>query len=89
MIKGLKEKLSKTRKSIQDKLDDILRSGKDREIILDELMEALILSDVGYETTEKIIAAVRADIKKSDSPESIRSALHAALTGLLLPYSRD
>ncbi|MBU1186242.1 MAG: hypothetical protein KJ908_05050, partial [Acidobacteria bacterium] len=27
VIKGLKEKLSKTRKSIQDLLDDVLRSG--------------------------------------------------------------
>ncbi|MBU4253081.1 MAG: signal recognition particle-docking protein FtsY [Acidobacteria bacterium] len=89
VIKGLKEKLSKTRKSIQDLLDDVLRSGRDRDLILDELTEVLILSDIGYATAEKIIAAVRTDIRKSDSVDSIRSALQAALTGLLLPYSGD
>ena len=89
VIKALREKLTKTRKSIQDKLDDLLRSGKDKDILLDELMEVLILSDVGIATAEKIIASVRENIKKKDSPDSIRSALHAALRGLLEPYSHD
>lgn len=50
---------------LQEKIEDVIfqRPEIDEEM-LEELEEALILSDIGMETTEKIIGQLRTDIKK-------------------------
>ena len=72
MIGSLREKLARTRQAFQEKVGSLFTSGKRREEILDELAEALILADVGAPTAEKIIEAVAARTRKTESPKPSR-----------------
>jgi fused signal recognition particle receptor len=83
MIGSLREKLARTRQAFQEKVGSLFTSGKRREEILDGLAEALILADVGAPTTEKIIEAVSARTRKSDSPEALEKALKEELVEIL------
>ena len=53
----LKENLKKTRQNIDVKFSNIFASKKDIEEILEDVEEALILSDVGAITSAKICNA--------------------------------
>ncbi len=75
MLIELRSKLSRTRETLKGKLDELLKSGKTRDEMLDELAESLILSDVGVRTTEKIITSIKSESKKSDSLLDIQALL--------------
>jgi fused signal recognition particle receptor len=79
---NLREKLSRTRRAFQ-KIDELLRSGKQREEILEDLAEAMILADVGVATTEKILESLRAKTGKGDSSRDLEAALKAELEAVL------
>lgn len=66
----LKNGLSKTKTSFDEKINNVF-SGfrKVDEELLEELEEALIMSDVGTETTLKIIENLRNKIKKENIQE--------------------
>jgi fused signal recognition particle receptor len=87
MLKRLKAKLSKTSSALRLQFDELLASGKNREDILEELMEILILADLGIGTTERIIAAIRARSLKTDGFPAIKEHLEQELISLL--SSRD
>ncbi len=97
MIVNLKAKLTRTRKSFTGKFDELLHSKKNREEILDELTESLLLSDVGINTTENIIESIRQKSKKTDSFLTIKKILEYELinrlsqfpTGFYPDYSRS
>lgn len=61
----LTEGLSKTTENIMEKIGDVIlgRPAIDEDM-LEELEEALILSDIGMDTTERIIEKLRSDIKQ-------------------------
>ncbi len=80
---NLKIKLSRTREIFKDKIEDMLQGSKDREKILDDLTEILLLSDAGLPTTEKIIHSVREKTRKSDSFSVIKKALEQEIIDLL------
>ncbi len=80
---NLKEKLFRTRETIKGKLDELLASQKNLEEILDELLETLILSDVGIPTTEKIIQELRQSSKKTDSLTQLKTQLQQILISIL------
>jgi fused signal recognition particle receptor len=79
MFGTLREKMAKTRSAFKQRLDALVKSGKPREEILDDLAEALILADVGVNATEKIIASLRERTRKTDAFPEIREALKADL----------
>jgi fused signal recognition particle receptor len=83
MFRNLRQTLAKTRAVFKGRLDDLLRSGKPREEILDDLAETLILADVGAATTEKIIEAVRERTRKGDSIPAVEAALKEEIVALL------
>jgi len=89
MISNLGTKLSRTRENLKVKFDELLKSGKTRDDILDELGEILILADVGWDTTEKIIERLRGKSKKSDSFLIVKDLLDKEITKILseFPYS--
>ncbi len=89
MIGNLREKLSKTRETFKDKFSEFLRSDKNREEILEELSEAMILADVGVSTTEKIINSIMEKSKKNDSFPIIKSLLEEEITIILSRLSSD
>ena len=56
----LKDGLSKTKNSFDEKINNVFSNfRKVDEELLEELEEALIMSDVGVETSTKIIANLR------------------------------
>ena len=64
----LKEGLNKTKKSFDEKINNVFSAfRKVDEEFLDELEEALIMSDIGMETSVKIIENLRQRIKKEKS----------------------
>jgi fused signal recognition particle receptor len=84
---NLREKLFRTRRAFQ-KIGQLFRSGKQREEILDDLAEALILADVGVGTTEKIIESLRAETRKEDSGLDLEKALKAELEAVLARHMK-
>jgi fused signal recognition particle receptor len=68
------------------KIEDVIfqRPAIDEDM-LEELEEVLILSDIGMDTTEKIIDQLRQDIKqeKLDTPEKVKSQIEKIITDLI------
>ncbi len=74
----LKKGLSKTSKNLTSHIDSILTAfGKIDEDLFEELEEALIMADIGVDTTMKIIEHLRKDVKQGriTKPEEIRNQL--------------
>lgn len=74
----IKAGLSKTKENIQNSLNSIFASfRKVDEEFLDELLELLLLSDVGYETAEGIIDELRkrAKLEKIEDANTLKTVL--------------
>ena len=82
MLNDLRAKLGHTRDNLKGKLDELMKSGKDKEDLLDGLAESLILADVGVQTTEKIIDSIRKESKKTDSLQNIQNLLKKEISGI-------
>lgn len=82
----LKQGLSKTKTSFDEKMNEVF-SGfrKVDEALLEELEEVLIMSDVGTETSLKIINQVRQRIKKENLQEEqqVKEALKEEIQHIL------
>lgn len=82
----LKQGLSKTKSSIDEKLNNVFSNfRKVDEELLDELEEALIMSDVGVETSTKIITNLRNKIKKEkiEDEQAVKQALRDEIKNVL------
>lgn len=82
----LKNGLGKTKQNINDKINNVFANfRKVDEELLDELEEALIMSDIGIETSTKIISELRNRIKKENiqDEEAIKTALREEMLKLL------
>ena len=82
----LKQGLSKTKTSFNEKINNVFSNfRKVDEELLEELEEALILSDVGFETTTKIIKELRDKIKlnKIEDSEEVKKALCDIISEIL------
>lgn len=78
----IKQGLQRTKQSIGEGLNGIFATfRKVDEDLLEELEELLILADVGFETTEKILDALRDRAKQEniDSADKLRQALEEIL----------
>jgi fused signal recognition particle receptor len=85
VLGNLREKLARTRQAFR-RLEDLFKSGRNRDEVLDELAEAMILADIGVGTTEKIIDAIRAKTLKDDPPEILKKALRDEIAALLVRF---
>lgn len=82
----LKNGLSKTKNSFDEKINNVFSNfRKVDEELLDELEEALIMSDVGVETSTKIISNLKNRIKKKkiENEEDVRNALREEIVNIL------
>jgi fused signal recognition particle receptor len=82
----LKEGLSKTRKGITEKIDQVLVSfGKVDEELFEELEEILVTADLGIDTSLRIIEELRRKVKESKitDPQKIKAVLKDSLTELV------
>jgi len=82
----LKDSLFRTRKAFNEKIRGVLKSAKKRDEILDELMESLLLTDAGINTSEKIISNVKEKTKKTDSFPIIKQALENEIEKILASF---
>lgn len=82
----LKQGLSKTKGSFDEKMNQVFSSfRKVDETLLEELEEVLILSDIGVETSEKIMECLRERIKKEkiQDEQEVKQALKEEIQNIL------
>jgi len=82
----LKRGLSKTKNSFDEKINSVFSNfRKVDEELLEELEEALIMSDVGAETSVKIISNLRERIKKEkiEDEEGVKNVLRDEIKNIL------
>ena len=82
----LKNGLSKTKNSFDEKINNVFSNfRKVDEDLLEELEEALLMSDVGAQTSTKIISNLRDRIKKEkiENEEDVRNALREEIKAIL------
>ncbi|MBQ8318470.1 MAG: signal recognition particle-docking protein FtsY [Lachnospiraceae bacterium] len=63
-FKRLKEGLSKTRNNITESFNNLFKASELDDDFYDELEETLVMSDMGFETTEKIIDDLKSRVKE-------------------------
>lgn len=82
----MKEGLSKTRKGITGRIDELLRYYREiDDDFFDDLEETLIISDIGYETSNKIIEDLRRRVKdeKIGNVDQIKAILKENISQIL------
>lgn len=82
----LKNGLNKTKTSFDDKINNVFKNfRKVDEDFLDELEEVLIMSDIGMDTSVKIISNLREKIKKEkiQDEEDVKQALREEMQKIL------
>ncbi len=82
----LKQGLGKTKNSIDEKINNVFSVfRKVDEELLEELEEVLVMSDIGMETSVKIIDELRIKIKKEkiEDEEAVKKALKEIMTDIL------
>lgn len=82
----LKEGLTKTRKSITEKIDQVLVSfGKVDEELFDELEEILVTSDIGIDASTRIIEDLKKKVKENKviDPLKVKGLLKEELVEIL------
>jgi fused signal recognition particle receptor len=85
VFRSISEGLSKTRKSISDKIGSLVLGEKIDESFLDELEEALIASDVGMETTSAVLKDLKERFKRHElaTADQVRDRLKQVLFEIL------
>ncbi|WP_080605952.1 signal recognition particle-docking protein FtsY [Bordetella bronchiseptica] len=86
-LSRLKQGLSRTGQNI----GGLFVGVKVDENLFEELESALIMADAGIEATEKLLAALRARVKKEriDDPAQVKTALRQLLADHLRPLERS
>ena len=82
----LKQGLSKTKTSFDEKINDVFKNfRKVDEEFLEELEEVLIMSDIGVETSQKIISSLRNRMKKEkiQDEEEVKKVLREEMKNIL------
>ena len=82
----LKNGLGKTKQTINEKINNVFANfRKVDEDLLDELEEALIMSDIGVETSAQIINELRDRMKKEkiEDEETVKKVLREEMAKLL------
>lgn len=82
----LKKGITKTREAFTGKIEKLILGYADiNEDLLDELEETLIMADVGFDTTERLMASVRKGIKSKqiNSPEDLKPFLEKEISNIL------
>ncbi len=82
----LKSGLNKTKESFNDKINNVFSNfRKVDEEMLEELEEVLIMSDLGYETSQTIISDLRTRVKKNklENEEDVKNALKEIMGEIL------
>lgn len=66
----LKEGLTKTRNNISESFNNLFKASELDDDFYEELEETLVMSDMGYETTERIVDDLKARVKEEHIKEA-------------------
>jgi fused signal recognition particle receptor len=82
----LKEGLEKTRKSFSNKISNLLKGRKIDQELLDEIEDILITSDIGVDTSEKLIDKLKERVKKEnfEDAEKLYKILKEEIINLMI-----
>jgi fused signal recognition particle receptor len=83
MSSGLKDKITKTRNKFKYTLEQILFKDKEKEQLLKEIEELLILADIGWSSTQKIINSIENELKVNFTLEEIKNILEKEIINIL------
>ena len=86
---NLREKLARTRRTLRERLEGLFQSGRTRDLILEDLSEALILADMGVSSSGRIVQALKEKTEKNDSPAEIQNSLREELIRILGRYPAE
>lgn len=67
----LKDGLTKTRNNISQSFANVFKANEIDDDFYDELEETLVMSDMGFETTENIISDLKAKVKENHIKEAL------------------
>ena len=81
----LKESLTKTKKSLIERVETIFTGRNIDEETLEELEDILIMSDVGTKAASEIMAVIREKAKRGEAKdvESVKELLKKEMTAVL------
>jgi fused signal recognition particle receptor len=88
IVKRLRQRLSKTRSGLTDRLDRLVLGKKEiDQDLLEDLEEILFTSDLGVATTQELLDLVQKGIarKELDDPDKLKSALKDHIQTFLTP----
>jgi fused signal recognition particle receptor len=90
----VRETLTRTREAFQDGLDRVLKGQELDATTLDDLEEILLQADLGVETTERFVEAVREQARRGrlndgDVRQALAAHLTEALAGAAAPMALD
>jgi len=88
IFEKLKNGLSRTRAQLQTQIEWIVKGKPLDEAAFDAIEEAVILADVGIETAESLVRAVKERWKlgQVQSEEDLKQVMISEIEGLLRPY---
>jgi len=92
LLARFQERLAKTRSGLRDRLDNLFSSRTEvDEDLLEELEEILITSDLGLETTDRLLNDLRQQIKKKNltDPQELKAALKESLLAMIPPAGQE
>lgn len=86
----LRSGLSKTRNNLGKRLLGVFGGGKIDEDLYEELESTLLLADIGYKATTKLLEQIRkkVSLKGLKDANELRSALKESIAELLLPIEK-
>ena len=91
-LSRLKEGLSKTREALVNKVSRLIfAKGKIDDEFLEQLEEILITSDVGVDTSHRIIAGIKARAKEQqyETPEELDTLVRNEIAAALVKNIND
>jgi fused signal recognition particle receptor len=90
MIKRLRARLNRGDSWLTYDLANLLPGGRIDEQVLDELETRLISADVGIETTEKLLAGLRAKVQRKElaNLQALLQGLRSSMLAILAPCER-
>jgi len=87
-FRKLRERLTNTRSGLVSGLDRLVLGRRQiDDALLEELEELLITSDLGVQTTQRLIDSVKEKVRRQElsDPERLKLALQAEITDILKP----
>jgi fused signal recognition particle receptor len=83
MTLNLKDGIHKTREKFKNTLEHIFSAYRKKEELLEEIEELMILADVGWDSTQKIISSIKEKLKENFSLDQVKQIIENEIIKIL------